>query len=181
MGNKAAFALFGMSGLLVLFAAYASFLPDVLESKAEIKINASKAEVVAYLDRAGDWDEWLFTTQIRKSSSWRTLTSGKAFGEGSVLKWFSETIGDGGLEIKKLDSTQIIFERISDNGAFQDRCYLNLVADGDDVVIRMIDSLSIKSNFIARFEAQDSSYLGIIDSSNVEMLKRLKLNLEVKK
>ncbi len=181
MGNKAAFALFGMSGLIVLFAAYVSFLPDILESKAEVKVNASKTDVVAYLTRAKDWETWLFKPKIRESSSWRTMTSGKESGEGSVLKWFSESIGDGGLEIKKINTNQIVFDRISDNGAFEDRCYLNLISDGDYVVIKMIDSLSIKSNFIARYKAQDYSYLKTIDSSNVEVLRRLKSNLEAEK
>ena len=64
MGNKAAIALFGMSGVLVLFAAYASMLPDVLESKAEVEIKASKTEVYNYLSSAGDWDEWLFDDEV---------------------------------------------------------------------------------------------------------------------
>lgn len=181
MENKAAIALFGMSGLLILFAAYVSFLPDILESKAEVKVKASKTDVVRYLTRARDWETWLFKPEIKESSSWRTMASGKDTGEGSVLKWFSESIGDGGLEIKKIDTNQIVFERISDNGGFEDRCYLDLISDGDYVVIKMIDSLSIKSNFIARYEAQDDSYIKMIDSSNVEVLRRLKSNLETKK
>lgn len=181
MGNKAVIALFGMSGLLVLFATYASLLPDVLESKAQIEINASKTEVVQYLSKAADWDEWLFSEEVKNQEKWRTLTAGKSSGEGSVLKWFSETLGDGGLEIKKLDSTLIIFERISDNNSFRDRCYLNIENKGNGVVIKMIDSLDVSTNFVARYEAQDDSYLSNIDSSNVTVLRRLKDKLEASK
>ena len=63
MGNKAAIALFGMSGILILFATYTSLLPDVVESKAQIEINSSKSQLIHYLSSAKDWDEWLFTEQ----------------------------------------------------------------------------------------------------------------------
>ena len=53
MGNKAAIALFGMSGLLLLFATYISLLPDVIESRAEIKINYSKDKLIDYLSENG--------------------------------------------------------------------------------------------------------------------------------
>ncbi len=181
MGNKAAIALFGMSGILVLFAAYASILPDVLESKAQVEINASNHEVVSYLTKASDWEEWMFTENIKGKGEWRTMNSGKVSGEGSVLKWFSEIIGDGGLEIKKIDTNQIVFERVSDNGSFEDRCYLNIKSVKKGVVIKMIDSLSVKSNFIARYEAQDDSYIKMLDSSNFKLLERLKSKIEAKK
>lgn len=181
MGNKAVIALFGMSGILVLFAAYASMLPDILESKAQVEIKASGNEVVSYLTKAGDWEEWLFTEEVKSKGEWRTMMSGKASGEGSVLKWFSKIVGDGGLEVKKLDPSQIVFERVSDNGSFEDRCYLNIEPSNEGVVIKMIDSLSIKSNFAARYEAQDDSYIKTIDSSNVKVLERLKLKIEASK
>ena len=181
MGNKAAIALFGMSGILVLFAAYASFLPDVLESKAQVEINTTRTEIVNHLNKAGDWEEWLFENEVKDKGEWRTVTSGKSSGEGSVLKWFSKIIGDGGLEIKKLDSTQIVFERISDNGSFEDRCYLNLESTENGVLIKMVDSLGIKSNFIARYEAQDEDYIKVIDSNNKKLLERLKAQIETGK
>ena len=181
MGNKAAFALFGMSGLLILFATYVSFLPDLIESKAEVNVKASKGDILTYLSRAEDWSEWLFHPDVKSSSSWRIMNAGKTSGEGSVLKWFSESIGDGGLEIKKIKDDLIVFERISDNGAFEDRGYLYLIPTDSSTTIKLIDSLSIKSNVIARYDAQDDSYIQHIDSINLEVLKRLKMNLEVQK
>tara|TARA_Y100000589_G_scaffold243017_1_gene230617 strand:- start:5668 stop:6210 length:543 start_codon:yes stop_codon:yes gene_type:complete len=180
MGNKAAIALFGMSGILILFATYTSLLPDIIESKAQIEINSSKSELIDYLSKAKDWEEWLFTEDIKKTEGWSTMTSGKSFGEGSVLKWFSESIGDGALEIKKIDSTQIIFERISDNNSFRDRCYLFLEDLENGTLLRMVDSLDIATNFFARYEAQDESYIQDIDLSNLEVLRRLKTILENK-
>lgn len=180
MGNKPAIALFGMSGLLVLFAAYASLLPDVLESKAQVEINANKSEVINYLSNASNWDEWLFPESVKEMEDWKTLSAGKSSGEGSVIKWFSEAMGDGGLEIKAINSNEIIFERISDNNAFRDRGYLNIEGDTNGVVLSLLDSLDISTNFIARYEAQDESYLSLIDSSNVEVLTRLKSILESK-
>ena len=109
------------------------------------------------------------------------MNAGKTSGEGSVLKWFSESIGDGGLEIKKIKDDLIVFERISDNGAFEDRGYLYLIPTDSSTTIKLIDSLSIKSNVIARYDAQDDSYIQHIDSINLEVLKRLKMNLEVQK
>ena len=64
MGNKAAVALFGMSGLLLLFSTYISLLPDVIESRAEIEINYPKEELINYLSKACDWEEWLFQEQV---------------------------------------------------------------------------------------------------------------------
>jgi len=181
MGNKAVIALFGMSGLLLLFATYTSLLPDVIESSAQIEINSSKSELINYLSKAKDWEEWLFTENIKKGEDWNTMTAGKSNGEGSVLKWFSEDIGDGALEIKKIDSTQIIFERISDNNSFRDRCYLILEDLENITLLKMIDSLDISTNFFARYQAQEESYITDIDSSNQEVLKRLKFILENKK
>jgi len=178
MGNKAVIALFGMSGLLILFATYASLLPDVLESRAEVEIAKSKVEIKSFLNTASDWEEWLFEESLRNSEDWKVIPAGKASGEGSVLKWLSERIGDGGLEIKKLDTNQIIFERISDNNSFRDRCYLNLESTRNGTKIIMIDSLDVSTNFIARYDAQDEQYLKMIDSSNVEVLKRLKSKIE---
>ena len=57
MGNKAAIALFGMSGILILFATYTSLLPDVIESKAQIEISSPKPKLIQYLSKAKDW-EW---------------------------------------------------------------------------------------------------------------------------
>tara|TARA_B100000963_G_C22620613_1_gene669768 strand:+ start:213 stop:758 length:546 start_codon:yes stop_codon:yes gene_type:complete len=178
MGNKAAIALFGMSGILILFATYTSLLPDVIESKAQIEISSPKLQLIHYLSSAKDWDEWLFTEEIKKTEDWKTMTAGESDGEGSVLKWFSEGIGDGALEIKKIDSAQIVFERISDNNSFRDRCYLFLENSKNGTLLKMVDSLDLSTNFFARYEAQDQSYIDDIDSSNLEVLKRLKLILE---
>ncbi len=180
MGNKAAVALFGMSGLLLLFSTYISLLPDVIESKAEIDINYPKEELINYLSKASDWEEWLFQEEVKNSESWRTMKAGNTTGEGSVLKWFSEGIGDGALEIKKIDSAQIVFERVSDNGSFEDRCYLNFRSNSDGLVIKMVDSLDLSANFFARYEAQEESYVQDINSSNFKVLKRLKFVLENK-
>ena len=180
MGNKAAIALFGMSGLLLLFATYTSLLPDVIESKAQIEINSPKSQLIHYLSKAKDWEEWLFTENIKKTEGWSTKTAGKSFGEGSVLKWFSEGIGNGALEIKKIDSTRIVFERISDNNSFRDRCYLFLEDVQNGTLIKMVDSLDLSTNFFARYEAQDESYIKDIDLSNFEVLRRLKSILENK-
>ena len=178
MGNKAAIALFGMSGILILFATYTSLLPDVVESKAQIEINSSKSQLIHYLSSAKDWDEWLFTEEIKKTEGWKIMTAGKSDGEGSVLKWFSEGIGDGALEIKKIDSSQIIFERISDNNSFRDRCYLFIEDVHNGILLKMVDSLDLSTNFFARYEAQDESYIDDINSSNYEVLRRLKTRLE---
>ncbi len=178
MGNKAAIALFGMSGILILFATYTSLLPDVIESRAKIEISSPKPKLIQYLSKAKDWEEWLFTDNIKKSEGWKTMTAGKSFGEGSVLKWFSEGIGDGALEIKKIDSAQIVFERISDNNSFRDRCYLFLENSKNGTLLKMVDSLDLSTNFFARYEAQDQSYIEDIDSSNLEVLRRLKSILE---
>ena len=180
MGNKAAVALFGMSGLLLLFSTYISLLPDVIESRAEIEINYPKEELINYLSKASDWEEWLFQEQVKKEEGWRTMKSGNSFGEGSVLKWFSEGIGDGALEIKKIDSAQIVFERVSDNGSFEDRCYLNFHSNSDGLIIKMVDSLDLSANFFARYEAQEESYVQDINSSNFKVLKRLKFVFENK-
>ena len=180
MGNKAAIALFGMSGLLVLFATYASLLPDVLKSEAQVEVKIDKERAIKYLSSASDWDDWLFPHSVKEMDDWKTLSAGKSFGEGSVIKWFSEAMGDGGLEIKSIDSSQIIFERISDNNAFRDRGYINFEKTVNGVLIYMIDSLDISTNFIARFEAQNEDYIEMINSSNVEVLTRLKLILETK-
>ena len=136
--------------------------------------------MINYLSKAGDWEEWLFTDNIKKTKDWNTKTTGKSFGEGSVLKWYSEVIGDGGLEIKKIDSTQIVFERISDNNSFRDRCYLFVQDSQNGTLLKMIDSLDIATNFFARYEAQDESYIRGIDSSNLIVLKRLKYIFENK-
>lgn len=180
MGNKAAIALFGMSGLLLLFSTYISLLPDVIESRAEIEINCKKDELISYLSRATDWEEWLFQEQVKNAEGWKTISAGRSLGEGSVLKWFSESIGDGALEIKKIDSAQIVFERVSDNGSFQDRCYLNFQNNSDGLVIKMIDSLDLSANFFARYEAQEESYIQDINSNNFKVLKRLKFAVENK-
>tara|TARA_Y100000766_G_C18902264_1_gene604001 strand:+ start:107 stop:652 length:546 start_codon:yes stop_codon:yes gene_type:complete len=181
MGNKAAIALFGMSGLLLLFSTYISLLPDLIESRAEIEINYSRAELINYLSKVSDWENWLFTEEVKKSEDWRTITTGKSVGEGSVLKWFSDDIGDGALEIKKIDSTQIVFERVSDNGSFQDRCYLNIQSNSTNgSIIKMIDSLDISANFFARYEAQKESYIQDINSSNFKVLRRFKAVVENK-
>ena len=180
MGNKAAFALFGMSGLLLLFSTYISLLPDVIESTVEIEINYPKEDFINYLSDASNWEEWLFQEKVKYSEDWRTMKSGNTTGEGSVLKWFSEDIGDGALEIKKIDSDKIVFERVSDDGSFTDRCYLNLQSNSDGLVIKMIDSLDLSANFFARYEAQKEFYAQDIDSSNFKVLKRLKFLLENK-
>ena len=159
MGNKAAFALFGMSGLLLLFSTYISLLPDVIESRAEIKINYPKEELINYLSNASAWEEWLFQEQVKNAEGWKTISAGRSLGEGSVLKWFSESIGDGALEIKKIDSAQIVFERVSDNGSFQDRCYLNFKSNSDGLVVKMIDSLDLSANFFASGETLTSPEL----------------------
>ncbi len=181
MGNKAAIALFGMSGLLVLFATYASLLPDVLESKAQVEIRTDKESAIQYLSSASDWDDWLFPESVKKMDDWKTLSAGKASGEGSVIKWFSEAMGDGGLEIKSIDDNKIVFERISDNNAFRDRGYLSFQETESGLLISMLDSLDISTNFIARYEAQNEAYMKMIDSSNLEVLTRLKLILEAKR
>jgi len=181
MGNKAAIALFGMSGLLLLFSTYISLLPDLIESRAEIEINSSKSELINYLSKISDWEHWLFKEEVKKSEGWRTMTTGKSVGEGSVLKWFSDDIGDGALEVKKIDSSQIIFERVSDNGSFQDRCYLSIQSNyTNGSIIKMIDSLDISANFFARYEAQKESYVQDINSSNLKVLRRLKSVVENK-
>ena len=181
MGNKAAFALFGMSGFLLLFATYVSLLPDLIESRAQVEIDYPKQNLTNYLSRVGDWEEWLFTEKIKNTEGWRTVKAGEAFGEGGVLKWFSESIGDGALEIKKIDSLKIIFERISDDNSFSDRCYLFLEETENGTKIKMIDSLDLSANFFARYEAQDESYIKEINSSNFAVLERLKSIVESKK
>jgi len=178
--NKAAIALFGMSGILILFATYTSLLPDIIESRVEIEVNTTKFELISYLSKAKDWEEWMFTEEVKNSENWKTQSAGKSEGEGSVLKWFSETIGDGGLEIKKIDSSLVKFERISDNNSFRDRCYFFLSNTKEGILLKMLDSLDLSTNFFARYEAQDDSYVKKINSSNLEVLKRLKYILENK-
>ena len=178
--NKAAIALFGMSGILILFATYTSLLPDIIESRVEIEVNTTKFELISYLSKAKDWEEWMFTEEVKNSENWKTQSAGKSEGEGSVLKWFSETIGDGGLEIKKIDSSLVKFERISDNNSFRDRCYFFLSTTKEGILLKMLDSLDLSTNFFARYEAQDDSYVKKINSSNLEVLKRLKYILENK-
>lgn len=181
MGNKAGIALLGMSGLLILFATYASLLPDVLASKTTIKVTVPPSEVVRHLSTAGDWEDWMFSHQVKSVGEWRTLVSGKNSGEGSVLKWFSKVLGDGGLEIKTISNNKVVFERISDGNAFRDRGYffIDSIAEGTDITF--LDSLDVSTNFMARYEAQDSSYIEKINASNLEMLQRLKKQLEQKK
>lgn len=176
MGNKAAIALFTVSGVLVLFSVYASLLPDVLASKTSIEIQASNQDVARYLGKAKNWEEWLFSAETKKDG-WRILTSGKDSAEGSVLKWFSELEGDGGLEIKRLSFDTIVFERISDNNAFRDRGYLFLETTDSVTQITFLDSLDISTNFVARYNAQDTTYLEKINMENQSALRRLKYKL----
>jgi len=178
MGNKSVIAMFGMSGLLVLFAGYASILPDVLESNAQVEISTSKNKLKHYLSSAENFQDWMFSDGVKRDE-WRILLSGKKTGEGSVLKWFSESIGDGGLEVKMVSDSHIVFERISDNNLFRDRGYLFFDAiDSNHVNLRLIDSLDVSTNFAARYEAQDEDYIEKIDASNLVVLKRLKQKIE---
>lgn len=181
MRNKSAIALFGMSGLLVLFATYASLLPDVIASKAEIEIKASSTEIITFLKKAENWADFAFADEVKHNGKWRIMLSGKESGEGSVLKWFSDKIGDGGLEIKRVNADTLIFERISDNNAFRDRGYFSFAQNDSVTKVSFLDSLDLSTNFMARYEAQDDTYLPKIDSNNLEMLKRLKTVIEYTK
>ena len=178
MGNKSVIAMFGMSGLLVLFAGYASILPDVLESNAQVEISISKNDLKRYLSSAENFKDWMFSDGVKRDE-WRILLSGKKTGKGSVLKWFSESIGDGALEVKTVSDSHIVFERISDNNSFRDRGYLFFdLIDSNRVKLRFIDSLDVSTNFAARYEAQDEDYIEKIDASNLIVLKRLKQKIE---
>ena len=46
------------------------------------------------------------------------------------------------------------------------------------ILLKMVDSLDLSTNFFARYEAQDESYIDDINSSNYEVLRRLKSRLE---
>lgn len=177
MGNKAAIALFAVSGVLILFSVYASLLPAVLESRTSIQVNAPKDKIINYLGKASRWEEWLFSDQT-KAKEWRVMTTGKDSAVGSVLKWFSKTEGDGALEIKRMHPSELMFERITDNNAFQDRGYLKFTSTSYGTKIEFLDSLDISTNFIARYNAQDSLYSSKIDMENQRALIRLKYKLE---
>lgn len=177
MQNRSTIAMFIMSGILLLFATFASLLPDVLASNSSVVIKANKTEVIDYLSTANNWASWMFN-KSEKDDSWRTLTSGEDKGEGSVLKWFSEIIGDGGLEIKRISENEIVFERITDNNAYRDRGYLTITEVPEGVKVNWLDSLDISTSFMARYHAQDEKYINKIDSVNNEMLLQLKLELE---
>ncbi len=177
MQNRSAIAMFTMSGILLLFATYASLLPDVLESKSSVVISTNKATVTEYLSTAKNWEGWMFE-KADKDDSWRTLTSGEETGEGSVLKWFSKIIGDGGLEVKTIKDGVIVFERIQDSNAYRDRGYLTITEVENGVKVDWLDSIDISTTFPARFRAQDESYIEKFDSVNNVMLLNLKLQLE---
>jgi hypothetical protein len=177
MQNRSAIAMFTMSGILLLFATFASLLPDVLESKSSVLISTSKSSITDYLSTAKNWEGWMFD-QSEKDDSWRTLTSGEEQGEGSVLKWFSKIIGDGALEVKSIKNDLIVFERITDNNAYRDRGYLTITEVENGVRLDWIDSLDISTSFMARYYAQDERYINKIDSVNNVMLQSLKLELE---
>lgn len=169
--------MFTMSGILLLFATFASLLPDVLESNSSVVISVNKSTAIEYLSTANNWGVWMFE-KSDKDESWRTLTSGEEKGVGSVVKWFSDVIGDGGLEIKKITKDQIVFERITDNNAYRDRGYLTFTDKQGGVEVEWLDSLDISTSFMARFHAQDEEYINKIDSVNNEMLLKLKFELE---
>ena len=177
MQNRSTFAMFTMSGILLLFATFASLLPDVLESNSSVIINVKKEKVIDYLSAANNWGVWMFD-RSDKDDSWRTLTSGEIKGVGSTVKWFSSVIGDGGLEIKKISDEIIIFERITDNNAYRDRGYLTFKEIAEGIEVKWLDSLDISTSFMARFHAQDENYINKIDSVNTEMLLNLKFELE---
>ena len=80
----------------------------------------------------------------------------------------------GGIEY----AHKVFFEQISDNNSFRDRCYLFLENTKNGTLLKMVDSLDLSTNFFARYEAQDQSYIQDIDSSNLEVLRRLKSKLE---
>ena len=150
--------MFTMSGVLLLFATFASLLPDVIESKSSVLILENKSTVTKYL--------------------WRVLTSGEEEGVGSVLKWFSDLIGDGALEVKKVKDNIVVFERITDNNEYSGRGYIKITELENGVKIDWIDSLDISRSFMARYHAQDVKYIKKIDSVNNVMLQNLKLQLE---
>jgi hypothetical protein len=177
MQNRSAIAMFTMSGILLLFATFASLLPDVLESKSSVVIRSDKTAVVDFLSTAKNWEVWMFN-QSEKDDSWRILTAGEDKGEGSVLKWFSNIIGDGALEIKKVENDLIVFERITDNNAYRDRGYIAITEVEQGVKVDWIDSLDISTSFMARYNAQDERYINKIDSVNNVMLLNLKQVLE---
>lgn len=180
MGNKSSVAMFTLSGILILFATYASLLPDVIECKSSVVVNTDKTSAIDYLSNSENWKYWLFEENTN-DDSWRVLTSGPKKGVGSVLKWLSDEIGDGGLEIKKITKNQIVFERITDNNAFRDRGYINF-SDSDEggVKIEWIDSLDVSTSFMARYAAQEETYVHRIDSVNLVSLNQLKSKLEAK-
>lgn len=177
MQNRSAMAMFIISGFLLLFATYASLLPDVLESNSSVVVATSKSKVVEYLSTAKNWENWIFK-DTNKDNSWRVLTSGVEKGEGSVLKWFSELIGDGALEVKKVENDIIIFERISDNNLYRDRGYIRINEFEGGVKLDWTDSLDVSTNFMARYYAQDERYIKKIDSINNTILLNLKSQLE---
>lgn len=179
MGNKSSVAMFTLSGILILFAAYASLLPDVIECKSSIVVKTNKASAIDYLSTSENWKHWLFEENTN-DKSWRILTSGPEKGVGSVLKWLSDEIGDGGLELKKITDSQIIFERITDNNAFRDRGYINFSELEDGIKIEWIDSLDVSTSFMARYAAQEETYVDRIDSVNLVSLNQLKTKLEAK-
>ena len=177
MQNRSAIAMFTMSGVLLLFATFASLLPDVIESKSSVLISENKSTVTKYLSTAKNWESWMFS-DADKDSSWRVITSGEEEGVGSVLKWFSDLIGDGALEVKKVEDNIVVFERITDNNAYSDRGYIRITELENGVKLDWIDSLDISRSFMARYHAQDAKYIEKIDSVNNVMLQNLKLQLE---
>lgn len=177
MQNRSAIAMFTMSGVLLLFATFASLLPDVIESNSSVLISENKSTVTKYLSTAKNWESWMFS-DADKDSSWRVITSGKEEGVGSVLKWFSDLIGDGALEVKKVENNIVVFERITDNNAYSDRGYIRITELENGVKLNWIDSLDISRSFMARYHAQDVKYLEKIDSVNNVMLQNLKFQLE---
>lgn len=179
MGNKSSVAMFIMSGVLILFATYASLLPDIIECKSSVEINVKKEEVIDYLSVSENWKDWLFE-EGNQDDSFRILTAGPAQGVGSVLKWFSDEIGDGALEIKKISDELIVFERITDSNAFRDRGYIKIKEIESGIKLEWIDSLDVSTSFMARYAAQDESYHVRIDSVNLTSLNQLKTKLEKK-
>lgn len=168
--------MFSLSGILILFATYASLLPDVLESKTRVDVSCSKQDALNYLSVSENWEEWIF--QENKDETFRTLLSGATSGEGSVLKWFSDVIGDGALELKKINDSLIVFERITDNNAFRDRGFLKFSESYSGLSIEFVDSLDVSTNFMARYSAQEDDYIEKINRVNQETLNKLKEKLE---
>jgi len=173
MHKKSVIVLVIGSIIIGLIAIYISFLPKLIPITVSQKSSVSISNIKFYLDTPTNWINWMVQPQnkIEKVQNVKNQT-----GTGAVGKWWSESLGDGAIEILTISDTSINYQLISDNNNFRERGKITFNHfNNDSLTISWFDTLDISTSLPARWQSE--SIKEHIRYGNSIMLKQLISNL----